>query len=81
MRLGISAAPDWRDEYRAAAISVPALLASLGLDAATLPYGLAETAFPVRVPPHFRGLIQPGDAFDPLLLQVLARDHGDVIRQ
>ena len=50
-----------------------ALLASLGLDAATLPYAIVETDFAVRVPPHFRSLITPGDPFDPLLLQVLAR--------
>jgi EF-P beta-lysylation protein EpmB len=52
---------------------VAALLASLGLDAATLPYAVAETPFPVRVPPHFRSLIARGDPHDPLLRQVLAR--------
>ena len=66
-------APDWRDDVRAAAITSVELLASLGLDPATLPYAIAETNFAVRVPPHFRSLITPGDPFDPLLRQVLAR--------
>lgn len=65
--------PDWRDDYRAANISGTALLACLGLDAATLPYAVAETPFALRVPPHFLSLIQPYDPYDPLLLQVLAR--------
>lgn len=67
------AAPDWRDDYRAASLTTTALLVGLGLDAASLPYGLAETGFTLRVPPHFRSLIRAGDPFDPLLLQVLAR--------
>jgi EF-P beta-lysylation protein EpmB len=50
-----------------------ALLTSLGLDPATLPYAIAETGFAVRVPPHFRSLITPGDPYDPLLRQVLTR--------
>jgi EF-P beta-lysylation protein EpmB len=69
----VTAIPDWRDDYRAANISATALLAGLGLDAATLPYGLDDSDFAVRVPPHFRALITPGDPHDPLLLQVLAR--------
>lgn len=66
-------APDWRDDYRAAALSSADLLARVGLDAAALPYAIAETPFPVRVPPHFLALIRRGDPLDPLLLQVLAR--------
>lgn len=65
--------PDWRDDYRAAAMSSADLLARVGLDAAALPYAIAETPFPVRVPPHFFRLIRRGDPLDPLLLQVLAR--------
>ncbi len=64
---------DWRDDYRAAAMSSADLLARVGLDAAALPYAIAKTPFPVRVPPHFLGLIRRGDPLDPLLLQVLAR--------
>ena len=66
-------AGDWRDDYRAAAMSSADLLARVGLDMAALPYAIAETPFPVRVPPHFLRLIRRGDPFDPLLLQVLAR--------
>jgi EF-P beta-lysylation protein EpmB len=64
---------DWRDDHRAAAMSSADLLARVGLDAGALPYAIAETPFPVRVPPHFLSLIRRGDPFDPLLLQVLAR--------
>ena len=67
------AAPDWRDDYRASNLTATELLAGLGLDAESLPYRLAETGFALRVPPHFRALIKPGDPFDPLLLQILAR--------
>jgi EF-P beta-lysylation protein EpmB len=63
----------WRRDYRAAALSSADLLARVGLDRATLPYAIAETPFPVRVPPHFLSLIRRNDPFDPLLLQVLAR--------
>jgi EF-P beta-lysylation protein EpmB len=63
----------WQDDYRAAAMPAAALLARLGLSAERLPYAIAETGFAVRVPPHFLSLIAPGDPFDPLLLQVLAR--------
>lgn len=64
---------DWRVDYRAAAMSVGELLACLGLDRDRLPYAVADTDFPVRVPPHLLSLIGRGDAFDPLLLQVLSR--------
>lgn len=68
-----SPAADWRDDYRAAAMAAADLLACLGLEREQLPYAVAETDFPVRVPPHFLSLIRRGDAFDPLLLQVLSR--------
>jgi EF-P beta-lysylation protein EpmB len=67
------AAPDWRADYRAAATTSAALLASLGLAATDLPYAIAEMPFPLRVPPHFLSLIRRGDPHDPLLRQVLAR--------
>jgi EF-P beta-lysylation protein EpmB len=69
---------DWRADYRAAAMPVAALLARLGLDVAALPYAVAESPFPVRVPPHFLSLIRPGDPHDPLLRQVLARAEEQV---
>jgi EF-P beta-lysylation protein EpmB len=67
------AAPDWRADYRAAAMTSAELLARVGLTAAALPYAIAETPFPVRVPPHFLSLIRSGEPHDPLLRQVLAR--------
>ena len=67
------AAPDWRADYRAAAMTSAELLARVGLTAATLPYAIAETPFPVRVPPHYLSLIRSGEPHDPLLRQVLAR--------
>jgi hypothetical protein len=66
-------APDWRSDYRAAAMPLDALLGALGLARASLPYAVADTPFPLRVPPHFLSLIRSGDPFDPLLLQVLSR--------
>jgi EF-P beta-lysylation protein EpmB len=72
--LELAPVPDWRDDLRAARVSVPALLAAIGLDAADLPYGLDHGPdFAVMVPPHFLGLIERGNPHDPLLLQVLAR--------
>lgn len=66
--------PDWRDDLRAARLPVSALLAAVGLDAESLPYGLdVAPDFAVMVPPHFLGLIERGNPHDPLLLQVLAR--------
>ena len=66
--------PDWRDDLRAARLPVSALLAAVGLNVASLPYGLdIAPDFAVMVPPHFRGLIERGNPYDPLLLQVLAR--------
>lgn len=50
-----------------------ALLDRVGLRVGDLPCAIAETAFPVRVPPHYLGLIRRGDPDDPLLAQVLAR--------
>jgi EF-P beta-lysylation protein EpmB len=64
---------DWTDDYRAAAMSAAQLLARVGLTPETLPYAIADTGFPVRVPPHFLSLIRTGDPHDPLLRQVLAR--------
>ena len=68
-----SGSAQWRRDYRAAAMSSADLLARAGLDRAALPYAIAETPFPVRVPPHFLSLIHRGDPLDPLLMQVLAR--------
>ena len=54
-------------------MSAADLIARVGLDRERLTYAIAETDFPVRVPPHFLSLIRRGDPHDPLLLQVLAR--------
>lgn len=68
------AAPEWPAHQRAAAITTAQLLASLELNAADFPAGvIADPAFPVRVPPHFRAQMRSRDPADPLLLQVLAR--------
>ncbi|MBB3048541.1 EF-P beta-lysylation protein EpmB [Litorivivens lipolytica] len=68
-----SAATDsWQQQLAGACREVPALLAALGLDPAEAPYPLeARSAFPLRVPQAFIDLMQPGNWFDPLLLQVL----------
>ncbi len=60
-------------------MSADTLLTRVGLDRGSLPYAIAETPFPVRVPPHFLSLIQRADPHDPLLAQVLARaeEHID----
>jgi EF-P beta-lysylation protein EpmB len=74
MSVVLNAPDDWQHEARVARITTAALLARLGLDAADFPAGvIADPAFPLMVPPHFLGLIRPGDPADPLLLQVLAR--------
>lgn len=53
-------------------MSVAELVAGVGLDIASLPYGIADNSFATRVPPHYLSLIRRGDPHDPLLLQVLA---------
>ncbi|WP_310496406.1 KamA family radical SAM protein [Sandarakinorhabdus sp.] len=75
----VDAAPSWQNDIRAARLPLKALLDRLGLDAAMLPYGvIADPAFAMMVPPHTLSLIRPGDARDPLLLQVLARADEQV---
>lgn len=72
--LPLPAPEDWQAQARAARIRTEALLAELGLTAADFAKGvIADPAFPVMAPPHYRSLIRRGDPADPLLLQVLAR--------
>ncbi|MEI6418227.1 MAG: KamA family radical SAM protein [Sphingomonadales bacterium] len=72
------AASNWQADVRAAPITGDQLLARLGLSPADLPHGLAlAPQFPLKVPPHFLGLIRPGDPADPLLRQVLALAEED----
>ena len=62
----------WQEQLAGAFRDVPALLAALDLDPAQAPYALEpQSPFPLRVPRAFVSLMQPGDWFDPLLLQVL----------
>ncbi len=62
----------WQQQLSGAFCDVPALLAALNLDPAHAPYALDYAPnFALRVPRAFAGLMQPGDWFDPLLLQVL----------
>lgn len=65
---------DWRRLWREAVTDPAELLARLGLgdQAAALLPG-ADTGFPVRVPAGYLARMRPGDAADPLLLQVLPR--------
>jgi len=68
------AQPDWRRAFRDAITDPHELLALLGLDALRerLPADCRE--FPLRVPRGFVARMQPGDAADPLLRQVLPLD-------
>jgi EF-P beta-lysylation protein EpmB len=54
-------------------LQLDTLLQALGLTRDRLPYAVASSPFPLRVPPHFLSLIRHGDPFDPLLLQILSR--------
>lgn len=64
--------PDWRTAWRQSLIEPLGLLERLGLAhrAADLLPG-ADTGFPLRVPDSYVQRMRPGDADDPLLLQVL----------
>ncbi|MGA0585814.1 EF-P beta-lysylation protein EpmB [Dyella sp. KRB-257] len=64
-------APDWRQLWREAVTDPAELLALLGLPqlAQQLPPG--DAGFALRVPRGFVARMHPGDARDPLLLQVL----------
>ncbi len=65
---------DWQAQQRAARLTTAALLDHVGLTPADFSAGVVDDPdFPVSVPPHFLAQIRPGDAQDPLLLQVLAR--------
>ena len=70
---------DWRSQLRDAYRSPERLLADLGLDAQTLQLA-PDSAFPFRVTRAFAARMRPGDATDPLLLQVLplAEEHRQV---
>jgi EF-P beta-lysylation protein EpmB len=70
---------DWRSQLRDAYRSPERLLADLGLDAQILPLA-SDSAFPFRVTRAFAARMRPGDATDPLLLQVLplADEHRQV---
>ena len=64
--------PSWRQQLGGAFTSVEALLKWLHLDPARLPYSCNDTPdFPFRVTREFAARMHKGDAFDPLLLQVL----------
>ncbi|GAA0710041.1 EF-P beta-lysylation protein EpmB [Dyella marensis] len=64
-------APDWRELWRASITDAGELLRSVGLEhlAGRLPP--ADAGFALRVPRGFAARMRPGDASDPLLLQVL----------
>ncbi len=75
-----SPAPDaWQQQMRLAIRSLDVLLEALGLS----PEDVAVSAqaardFPVLVPPATLARMRPGDARDPLLLQVLPRREEDL---
>ena len=64
-------AADWRELWRASITDAGELLRSVGLEhlAGRLPP--ADAGFALRVPRGFAARMRPGDASDPLLLQVL----------
>ncbi|MGO4699756.1 EF-P beta-lysylation protein EpmB [Dyella sp. 2RAB6] len=64
-------AADWRELWRAAITDASELLRTVGLEhlAGRLPPG--DAGFALRVPRGFAARMRPGDANDPLLLQVL----------
>ncbi len=65
---------DWRDDYRASAISPDDLLQKLEIKRDDLPYRIdPQSPFPLKAPPHFISLMEKGNPHDPLLLQVLSR--------
>jgi len=62
----------WQQQLSGAFRSLDSLLAALQLDRAQAPYPLdCEPGFPLRVPQAFVARMEPGNWFDPLLLQVL----------
>ncbi|MEJ2456055.1 MAG: EF-P beta-lysylation protein EpmB [Candidatus Thiodiazotropha sp.] len=64
--------PAWQQALSEAFTDLPSLLAYLELDRVPLPAELhAARQFGLRVPKAFAALMQPGDALDPLLRQVL----------
>ena len=68
----------WQQQLSGAHRSLDSLLAALQLDPSRAPYPLdADSTFPLRVPRAFVARMEPGNWFDPLLLQVLpqAREH------
>jgi len=66
------AAPgDWRQQWRDAVTDPLELLALLGLDHLSGLLPEADAGFALRVPRAFVARMRPGDARDPLLLQVL----------
>lgn len=69
-------APAWQRQLAGAIRDPGELLALLGLDAESLPGGLAGALaaardFPLRVPRAYAARMRPGDPADPLLAQVL----------
>jgi EF-P beta-lysylation protein EpmB len=66
--------PVWQQQMRQAIRRLDELLAALALSPAQVAVSEAAAAqFPVLVPPALLARMQPGDARDPLLLQVLPR--------
>ncbi|MDE1894600.1 MAG: EF-P beta-lysylation protein EpmB [Pseudomonadota bacterium] len=64
-------AVDWRELWRDAVTDGRELLALLGLQHLAGQLPAADAGFPLRVPRGFVARMRPGDAGDPLLLQVL----------
>ena len=65
---------NWQSELAQAIRDPLALLAAVGLKAEDIPGGIdTGSSFPLRVPHSYVARMQPGDATDPLLLQVLPR--------
>jgi len=63
--------PAWQTSLARAVGSVDALLGLLRIDPAQLPECDRHSAFPLRVPHSFVARMEPGNAGDPLLRQVL----------
>lgn len=67
----ITPAGDWRQQWRDAVTDPRELLALLGLEHMADRLPEADAGFALRVPRAFVARMRPGDADDPLLLQVL----------
>ena len=75
-----SAAPvgpsDWRQQWREAVTDARELLALVDLKHLTDTLPADDAGFRLRVPRGFVARMRHGDAFDPLLLQVLPQSGG-----